>query len=461
MRRIARPFQHFVLPAFLVLIGSMTPVQSQIQRKPDAEPDLRLLLRTIDAHRLEQTIRTLVSFGTRSTLSDQTDPKRGIGAARDWLHSEFDCVSRETGGRLQVSLQTFVQPVASRIPSPTTLTNIVATLPGTLPEANQRVLIISGHYDSICSDPIDAVHDAPGANDDASGVAAVLETARVLSAYRFPATIVFMAVAGEEQGLYGSTYSAEQAKLNKMPVEAMFTNDIIGSSLGANGVHDDRSVRVFSEGIPSNETAAEATLRRSIGGENDAPSRQLARYIKEAGEKYVRGFHVNLVYRRDRYLRGGDHIPFLENGFAAVRFTEPNENYHHQHQNVRLEDGMQYGDLPEFVDFAYVGRVARVNAAALAELALAPAPPQKAGLVTRRLTTDTDLQWQANMEPDIAGYEIVWRETTAPTWTHHRFVGNVTSYTVTGLSKDNYLFGVRAVNKAGHRSLVSYPRPVR
>jgi Zn-dependent M28 family amino/carboxypeptidase len=394
-------------------------------------------------------------------LSAQDDPKRGIGAARDWLFDEFSKLKESSGGRLVVEKQTFVQPRAARVPTPTTLTNILAILPGDLPEDRKRYLIVSGHYDSMCSSPTDAVNDAPGANDDASGSAAVLEMARAMAPYKFHATIVFMCVAGEEQGLLGSTYCAEQAKLKNWRVEAMFTNDIIGSSLGANGVHDDRTVRVFSEGIPSDETEAQARTRRSVGGEEDSPSRQIARFIKESARQYVPSMKVWLITRRDRYGRGGDHIPFNERGFAAVRFTEPNENYHHQHQNVRTVNGEQYGDLPEFVDFRYVANVARVNAAALASMATAPDAPAGAGLVTSRLTTDTDLVWSAGADPGVTSYEIVWRDTAAPEWQHTLNVGNVTKYTAKGISKDNYLFGIRAVDKSGRKSPVSFPRPAR
>jgi len=241
----------------------------------------------------------------------------------------------------------------------------------------------------------------------------------------------------------------------------MFTNDIVGNSLGGNGVRDRNTVRVFSEGVPTGETPEEANIRRGVGGENDSTSRQLARFIKETSERYVRGMRVMMVYRRDRYLRGGDHRPFLERRYPAVRFTEPNEDYSHQHQNVRLENGIQYGDLPEFVDFTYAANVARVNAAALAALAQAPARPKGVGLVTARLTNDTDLKWNANQEEDLAGYEIVWRDTTAAVWTNALWVGKMTSYTVKGMSKDNFFFGVRAVDQEGNRSPVSFPRPVR
>jgi hypothetical protein len=419
----------------------------------------------IDARNIENTIRKLVSFGTRNTLSFQDNPTRGIGAARDWLYQEFSRIAAQTGGRMTVERQSYLQdtmpPPRGRIPQPTTITNVVATLRGSQPASLNRLYVVSGHYDSMCTSPTDAVCDAPGANDDASGTAAVLEMARVMSKYNFDATIIFMAVAGEEQGLLGATYFAEQAKQKNWNIEAMFTNDIVGNTLGGNGVRDRRTIRVFSEGVPSNETDQEATTRRGVGGENDSSSRQLARFIKEAASLYVPSMNVMMVYRRDRYLRGGDHIPFLERGYPAVRFTEPNEDYRHQHQNVRVENGVRYGDLPEFVDFAYTAQVARVNAASLALLARAPARPKAVTIVTARLTNDTDLKWEANTEPDLAGYEIVWRETTSPVWTNARPVGNVTSYTVAGMSKDNYFFGVRAVDREGNRSPVSYPRPVR
>src|ERR1051325_2977214 len=281
----------------------------------------------------------------------------------------------------------------------------------------------------MCNSATDAKCDAPGANDDASGTAAVLEMARVMAKYKFDATIIFMTVPGEEQGLLGATHFAEEAKKSNMDIEAMFTNDIIGSSVGGNGIHDPHTVRVFSEGVPSNETTQEATTRRSVGGENDSQSRQLARFIKEVGEFYVPTMKVWMIYRRDRYGRGGDHQPFLERGYAAVRFTETNEEYRHQHQNVRVEKGIQYGDLPQFVDFDYIANVARVNASALAVLASAPARPKNVTLASG-LANDTQLSWEANKETDIAGYEIVWRDTTEATWTHSQAGGHVTTFTI-------------------------------
>ena len=440
---------------------SVAPPRATTREAVRRDPVIARMLSEIDARNIERTVRKLVSFGTRNTLSAQDNPTRGIGAARDWLKDEFQKIAQGSGGRLTVELQSFEQPKAARIPEPIMITNVVATLRGAKAASAARTYVVSGHYDSMCSSPTDALCDAPGANDDASGVAAVVEMARVMSRHDFEATIVFMAVAGEEQGLLGATYFAEQAKQKEMAIEAMFTNDIVGNTLGGNGVRDRKTVRVFSEGVPSNETTEEAATRRGTGGENDSASRQLARFIKEVGATYLPAFNVQMIYRRDRYLRGGDHIPFLERGFPAVRFCETHENYNHQHQNVRTENGLVYGDLPEFVDYPYIAEVARLNAAALATLALAPARPKEVGLLTRRLTSDTDLQWTANTDEDLAGYEIVWRETVSPVWTHARMVGNVTSYTVKGMSKDNYFFGVRAVDRQGNRSPVSFPRPVR
>lgn len=427
--------------------------------RPPRNPAIASIVRQIDARNIEHTIRQLVSFGTRSTLSEQNDPKRGIGAARDWLYAEFQKVAETSGGRMTVEKQSFEQAKAARVPQPTMLTNIVATLKGSQPESTNRIYVVSGHYDSMCNSPTDAKCDAPGANDDASGTAAVLEMARVMAKFEFDATIVFMTVPGEEQGLLGSTHFAEEAKQKNWNVDAMLDNDIVGNSLGGNGIRDRNTVRVFSEGVPSNETTAEANTRRSVGGENDSASRQLARFIKENTEVFVPQMKVMMVYRRDRYGRGGDHIPFLERGYPAVRFTEVNEEFRHQHQNVRTENGVQYGDLPEFVDFAYAANVARVNAASLAMLAYAPARPKGVTIVSR-LSDDTELRWEANTEPDLAGYEIVWRDTTSPVWTNSKAVGKVTSFTLKGMSKDNSFFGVRAIDNDGNRSPVTFPRPV-
>lgn len=447
-----------VLAANAGLIAAQT---RQPARRTAAVRDRAIsnIVREIDARNIEATIRKLVSFGTRNTLSEQNDPNRGIGVARDWLYAEFLKVAEASNGRMTVEKQSYEQAKAARVPEPTIITNVVATIKGSQPEATDRIYVVSGHYDSMCNSPTDAKCDAPGANDDASGTAAVLEMARVMAKYEFDATIIFMAVAGEEQGLLGATHFAEQAKQNNWNIDAMFTNDIIGNTLGGNGVRDRTHVRVFSEGVPSDETPAEATTRRSVGGENDSASRQLARFIKETGDAFVPQFKVTMIYRRDRYGRGGDHIPFLERGYPAVRFTEVNEEFRHQHQNVRVENGVRFGDLPEFVDFAYVANVARVNAASLAALAWAPSRPAGVTIVAQRLSNDTELRWEANKEPDLAGYEIVWRETTDAVWTNAKPVGNVTGFTMKGMSKDNYFFGVRAIDNDGNKSPVAFPRP--
>ena len=440
--------------------------QSRSENKKSAalNPQIKKIAQEISSSNIEAIIKKLVSFHTRHTLSETESDARGIGAARRWIKSEFDRYSKESGGRLRVEFDGFIQQPTQRIPKPTEIVNVVATLPGSQAESKDRIYVVSGHYDScVCNKSVlDATSFAPGANDDASGTAAVMEMARVMSKYQFDATLVFMTVAAEEQGLNGSTHWAEMAKQKKLNIAGMITNDIIGSSRAEDGHIDNTHVRLFAEGVPPlQETTAELRTLLQTGGENDSPTRQLARHIKEIGEAYVQGFTVTVIYRKDRYLRGGDHSPFLERGFPAVRMTEPNEDFKHQHQEVRKENGVQYGDLLEFVDFKYIAQVARVNATALASLALAPAAPSNVEVETIRLENDTTLKWEASKEPDIAGYIIVWRETIAPFWQHKQSVGNVTRYTVKGVSKDNYLFGVQAVDKEGNVSMAVYPRPYR
>lgn len=446
----------FLSALLLALVAVSTSVNAQ---QPSTETEIKKMLTEISAKRIEDGVRKLVSFGTRNTNSTQDDPFRGIGAARDWLYEEFKKISAACDGCLEVAKQTFLQPQAPRVPKPINLTNVIATLRGT--SDPDRVYVVSGHYDSMCGNPSDGECDAPGANDDASGTAAVIELARVMSKRKFDATVVFMAVAGEEQGLLGAAYYAQQAVEKKMNIEAMITNDIIGGVTTFKDAANRETMRVFSEGVPSNESPAEANTRRGTGGENDSSSRQLARFIKESAEMFSPKFKAMIIYRRDRYLRGGDHIPFLERGFPAVRFSETNEDFDHQHQNVRTENGKVYGDLPEFVDYEYVAKVTKVNLASLARLAYGPAKPVNVGMVTSRLSNDTELKWEGAKEADVIGYEIVWRETSSPVWTDAKFVGNVTSHIMKTMSKDNYFFGVRAVDKDGNKSQVSFPRPVR
>jgi Zn-dependent M28 family amino/carboxypeptidase len=418
--------------------------------------ELRALLHEIDPARIEATVRALAGFGTRHTLSSQDDPARGIGAARDWILAEMREYAAASGGRMTVAPQSYVQQPASRIPAATRITNVLATLRGSV--APERVYVVSGHYDSRASDVMDATSDAPGADDDASGVAVVMELARLMATRRTEATIVFAAVAGEEQGLYGAAHMAGEFKAAGTDVQAMFTNDIVGSGTADDGTRDPYAIRLFAEGVPTAETADQANTRRSVGGENDSPSRQLARFVRDTADNDATGMRVRVIYRRDRYLRGGDHIPFLQQGYPAGRFTEPHEDYAHQHQDVRVEGPKQYGDLPEFCDFDYIARVARVNGAALWTLAQAPGTPKNVRILTAALTNSTQLAWDRGTEPDLAGYEVVWRETTAAEWTHVLPVGDVTSYTV-DLSKDNAFFGVRAVDRDGHRSPVAFPVP--
>jgi len=422
--------------------------------------DVKAMLRGISASRIEATVRKLAGFGTRHTLSDTTSTERGIGAARRWIKTQFDACAQQSGGRLQVELDSFIAPPNRRIAQPTELVNIVATLPGDQAASVDRIYIASGHYDSMPSNVLDPTSDAPGADDDASGTAAVLELACAMSRLHFDATLVFMAVAGEEQGLVGSTHVADEARKAGKQIAGMFTDDIIGNSRSEDGRVDRSRVRLFAEGVPElKELPEELRVLVRTGGENDTPARELARFIKEHAERAVPDMKVDLIWRRDRYLRGGDHAPFLNAGYAAVRFTEPAENYHHQHQNVRVEDGVQYGDLADLVDFAYVAQVARVNGAALAALALAPAAPRAAQIETTKLENGTTLRWDANPEPDLAGYRVVWRDTTAALWQNHKDVGPVTRVTLP-ISKDNVIFGIQAIDKDGNASVASFPTPL-
>jgi hypothetical protein len=422
--------------------------------KPPA--DVRDMLRDVSSRSLERYDRGLVSFGTRHTLSAQDDPNRGIGAARDWIKAEFDKIAATSGGRMTVELQSFIQPPVPRVPEPTRITNVVATLRGADPSSADRVYIVGAHYDSRVTDVLNATSDSPGANDDASGTSAVLELARVFAPRPTEATIVFVAFAGEEQGLLGSDHFAQLAQDNGWNIQGVLNMDIIGSPIGGNGFREPRTIRVLNEGVPTAETPQQTARRQSLGGENDGVSRQLARYVKETGENSATGAEVRLVYRRDRFGRGGDQISFLERGWAAVRYSEPNENFDHQHQDVRVENGRQFGDLIEFVDFRYLERVTRTIGSSLAALARAPRAPSTVRIPTS-LSYDTEISWTASPESDVVGYEVVWRDTTVPVWTHSRRVANVTSAVIENLNKDNFQVGVRAVDRDGNRSPVATP----
>jgi len=429
------------------------------------DPQIAAALRDVSADRIRQTIEKLVSFGTRQTLSSEMPASGGKGAsaAATWIRSEFERYSKDCGGCLDVKTDEFIQEPGPRVPKPTKITNVYAVLRGTDPANAGRIVLVTGHYDSRNSDPIDATAPAPGANDDGSGTAVSMECARVLSKHRFPATIIFLTVAGEEQGLNGSAHFAKMAKAQGWNIEAVLNNDIVGGDRTPGDTLQDRHlVRVFSEGIPANADDKQLKTIRALGGENDGPSRQLARYIASVSKEYLppATFQPLVVFRRDRYLRGGDHFSFNEQGYAAVRLTEFRENYNHQHQNVRTENGVEYGDLPKFVDYDYTANVARLNAATLASLASAPAPPANVHLLTKELQNDSTVVWEPSPGGLAAGYEVLWRETAAPDWQHVQAVGNVTRATLP-LSKDNVVFAVRAVGAQGHRSLAVMPMPER
>lgn len=427
---------------------------------PDTDPEISEMVRGVSVERIQRSIFVLASFKTRHTLSDPLPSGDGIGGAASWIRAEFERASKDSGGRLEVDLDSFEQPAAPpRVPQPAQITNIVATLPGTDPDHTGRTLVISGHYDSRATNPLDSTSAAPGADDDASGVAAVLELAHVMSHYRFGATIVFLAVAGEEQGLYGSKHWAQAARERGLDIEAMFDNDIIGSSRSESGGVDRGTVRLFAQGVPPTAKPDDSLLAMlRAGGENDTPPRELARAVRDIAGQYVPSLKVRVIYRADRYLRGGDHLPFLENGYPAVRFTEPAEDFRRQHQDVREENGVQYGDTPDHVDYAYTADVARVNGAALAVLARAPGPPRSVEIEAARLENDTTLRWEPGTEPGLAGYRIVWRETTAPFWENSMEVPKgVNRVKVPGVSKDNVVFGVEAFDALGHSSYAVFP----
>jgi len=445
--------------ALVAQIGARQPAsQDAVKTTPD--PRIAGALKQVSASRVKADIEKLVSFGTRLTLSAQ-DPAavasgRGIGAAREWIKAQFEQYSKDCGGCLEVKTDSFTEGPADRIPKPTEITNVYAVLKGSDPAQAKHIVLVTGHYDSRNSDTLDVSGDAPGANDDASGTAVSLKCARVLSKMKFPATIVFLAVAGEEQGLNGSGHFAKMAKDEGWDLEAVLNNDIVGGDKSAEQDHS--VVRVFSEGVPAAATEQDIRRIRGLGGESDSASRELARYIAEVGRTYDAGVKPMLVFRLDRYLRGGDHYSFNQQGFAAVRLTEFREDFHHQHQNVRTENGIEYGDLPKFVDYDYVAHVARLNAATLASLAAAPAPPANVHILTKELENDSNLTWDAT--PGATEYEVLWRNTSSPEWEHEQSFGKATKATLK-LSKDNVIFAVRAVDGAGHRSLPVVPTPQR
>jgi len=456
---VAAPIVSQVIPASAATTGKPKPIPHR--REPDE--DLVALLQEIDPNRIEATIQTLVGFGTRHTASSQTDPARGIGAATAWVTQQMQAIAATSNGNMTVQQQTFVQPVSSNIPVPTTITNVIATLQGTA--SPERFYVVTGHLDSRVTNVLDFTSDAPGADDDGSGVACVLELARVFATHQFPGTIIFATVDGEEEGLYGSTFMAQQMAAAGNDVQGMFSNDIIGTGNAHDGTPPNPfTVRMFLEGIPTNATSSDISLMQAVGGENDGLSRQLGRYVNEVAPFWLTGMNVELIWRRDRYLRGTDSLSFQGQGYAAARITEPRENFNHEHQNTQVVNGVQLGDLIQYVDFTYVARVTKVNAAALWALASSPSTPKNAQIhvsppVNFAGTNLTPLTWNANPESNLIGYEVVVRQTTDSDWTQAIPVGNVTSVTL-NIAKDNVQFGVRAVDQNFNRSPVAFPQTV-
>lgn len=449
-----------LLAVLTMLVGCQSEQSSSTPQKVSQITEIQ---QRISADSIEANIETLAGFHTRHTTSDTENDSVGIGAARRWIQKKFQQYSGRSNNRLKVRYNRYVERENSRIDEPTEVVNVVAVLPGTQLESKERTYIVNGHYDSRVSDIMDDNSYAPGANDNASGTAAVMELARVMSNYEFDATIIFMAVAGKEQGLLGTKHYAEIAKRRNIDIAGMINNDAIGNTVkSTDGSVHNKEVRVFAQGIPSGIKLTDyQRMLLYTGGENDTPARQLGRYIYRIGNQQMDSLNVNMIYRRDRYMRRGDHLAFLQEGYPAVRITEPNEYYERQHQDVRKEKGTQYGDLPRFVDYSYVGKVTKLNAAVLSSLANAPARPDEVGMEVQELRNNSTLRWRPNAEPDLKGYEIVWRQTHDPYWQHSKFVGDTTRYTIEGVSKDNYIFGVRSVDTFGHKSPAVYPAPIR
>lgn len=443
--------KQFILLIFL-LSGNYLFAQITIQK--DIEIDQ--MVKEVSPDSLQSNIKKLVAFGTRNTLSTQPGTSRGIVAARNWVLTKFQHFAQQSSGRLTAFIDTTtLPPDGRRVDRKILLGNVVASLKGTDPLDN-RIFIISGHLDNMRSSPTDSVGDTPGANDDGSGTAAVIECARVMSKHSFPATIVFVTVSGEEQGLLGAAFMSEKAKKENWNIEAVLNNDIMGSNnSNETNIIDNTKIRVFSEGLPAFETEKNAINIRTLGLENDGKSRQLARYVKEVGERYVDNLQVVMIYRNDRFLRGGDHTPYVQRGFAAVRFTEMNENYTRQHQNIRTENNIHYGDLEEHIDYEYLRKNTAMNLANLANLAKAPSIPDSVKMDVKKLSNNTYLFWNKPKSGNVKGYYILLRETTSAVWQKKIFT-SATTITLP-YSKDNYFFAVQSVNESGNESLPVVP----
>ncbi len=440
----------------VLFCGSISFAQTTVNR----DPLIAKMVTEVSADSLESYVRSMVGFGTRNTLSTQESNTRGIRAAREWVLKRFIEFGKASNGRMNAYIDTVtLQPDGRRVDKPILLGNVMGILKGTDPN-DKRLFIISAHLDNMRSSVMDREGDAPGANDDASGVAAVMECARIMSSRNFPATIVFIAFSGEEQGLLGANFLASKAKKENWQIEAMLNNDIMGSNnSNETNIINNTQVRIFSEAFSVSDTGRRFQQIRSLGLENDGRARQLARYIKEVGERYVDQLEVKMIYRNDRFLRGGDHTPFVAQGYAAVRITEMNENYYHQHQDVRKENNIQYGDLPEFMDFEYLRKNTAMNLSCLANLAKAPAQPQDVSILTRRLTNYSNIRWKSPETGKVKGYYVLIRETSSPVWEKKIFTSN--TELDLPYSKDNYFFGVQSVSEDGNESLPVIPLPGR
>lgn len=442
----------------LVFILSINILNAQATTPPVLNPIMYEVAEGASPERLEADIRTLVNFGTRHTLSDTLSETRGIGAARRWIKSSFDKISTDCDHCLEVEYQRTLVLAADnrRIPEDTWVVNVMAIQRGT--RYPNRYVIMSGDIDSRVSDPLNGTDDSPGANDNATGMAGVMEAARVLSQYKFPVSIIYVGLSGEEQGLFGGQHLAQKAVDEGWEILGVLNNDMIGNIEGVDGVIDNTTFRVFSEPTPPNETEQERIWRRFYGGEVDGPSRQLARYIDKMTEQFFTNLDAIMIYRLDRFGRGGHHRPFNDLGFPGVRIMETHENYNRQHQDLRTEDGIAYGDVIEGVNFDYAAKLTGVNMVTLASLASAPPAPDGL-MIGGAVQPSTLLEWNASDDPDLAGYVVYWRDTTAPQWEHARyFPANTTAVELTGIVIDNYLFGVASIGKNGDQSLVAYPR---
>ncbi|WP_342807126.1 M28 family metallopeptidase [Alteromonas sp. M12] len=442
---------------FCLFLSSLTSAYAHGNVEYQDQQKLHDIAGQISAQNIENDIRTLVNFGTRHTLSQTQSDTRGIGAARRWIKAEFDKISSQCGGCLEVYFQSKTISGEKRIPNATEVVSVIAIQRGqTDPD---RYVIMSGDIDSRVSDVMDFTSDSPGANDNASGIAGTLEAARVLSQYKFNGSIVYAALAGEEQGLFGGKILAEHAQQNGWRIKAVLNNDMIGNIAGINGVINNTTARIFAEGTRQTETPKEARTRRFTGGEVDSPSRNLARYIDWMADRYIPNLDTMVIYRLDRFARGGHHRPFNDLGYPGVRIMETNENYHRQHQDLRSQDGIKYGDSIEGVNFDYAAKLTALNAVSLAGMAWAPTPPAKVN-IKGAVQPSTTLSWQiasAEQAPDLAGYKIYWRYTDAPQWQFSRYVGKVSEFTLANVVIDNYFFGVSSVNKQGFESPIVFP----